>query len=65
MASCMVRVEIEVEVMYTCEGTIDDYTIEMTETIVHTDVPSEVRGWAEEEAMKQFERNPSKAIKEG
>lgn len=71
MPSCIVRVEIEVEVFYTQEKQDTWYPANQYQYYgainaqCQTIAPKEVEQWAQETAMEQFERNPMKAIQEG
>ena len=71
MPSCIVRVEIEVEVFYTQEKQDAWYPANQyvycnaVNAQCQTLAPKEVEAWAQEAAIEQFEKDPQKAIKEG
>lgn len=59
--SVMVNVEVEVEVFYT----MTEDGLEPLNAICQSNIPREVSQWAEQQAITQFEKNPSHALKYG
>ncbi len=61
MSSCIITVEIEVEVFYT----LTEDGLEAVNAICQQPVNREVSSWAENQAIIQFEKHPSKAVLHG